>query len=92
VGWNTGRDATARSTAGGLPGQAGADAQLVPRIAAPVIDGVLGEDEWHGALVLSLDHQTEPGDNVPPSEPTEVRFGYDADTCTSSSRVTTPRG
>lgn len=52
----------------------------VPRILTPpVIDGVLGEDEWRQAVPLTLDYQTQPGDNVPPSEHTEVRLAHDRD-------------
>jgi hypothetical protein len=58
-------------------GDAGKAIETMPRIAAPVIDGVLGDAEWRGALVLSLDHQTEPGDNTAPSERTQVWLGYD---------------
>jgi hypothetical protein len=44
----------------------------------PTIDGRLDEDVWHKAAVLDDFYQTEPGDNVRPSHPTEVRIGYDA--------------
>ena len=46
--------------------------------AAPTIDGRLDEDGWHQAAELGDFYQTEPGDNVKPSHPTEVRIGYDA--------------
>lgn len=43
---------------------------------APTIDGAIGADEWKGATRLSLDHQTQPGDNTPPSQPTEALLAY----------------
>ena len=43
----------------------------------PVIDGRLDEPAWQAALVLSEFHQTSPGDNTPPSYPTDVRLAYD---------------
>lgn len=52
----------------------------VPRIQTPpVIDGVIGEGEWRQAAPLTLDYQTQPGDNVAPSERTEFRVGFDSD-------------
>ncbi|HEX8148750.1 MAG TPA: DUF5916 domain-containing protein [Pyrinomonadaceae bacterium] len=45
---------------------------------APVIDGRIDEGEWQEALVLKDFYQTQPGDNIPPSRPTEVLLGYDA--------------
>jgi hypothetical protein len=56
-----------------------AESVTIPRMAAPSIDGVLSENEWATAARLTLDHQTQPGDNVPPSERTEVRLGYDVE-------------
>ncbi|MFN2445582.1 MAG: carbohydrate binding family 9 domain-containing protein [Vicinamibacterales bacterium] len=51
---------------------------VVPRIQiAPVIDGILGDDEWRHAAPLTLAYQTQPGDNVPPTERTEIRLAYD---------------
>lgn len=45
--------------------------------APPVIDGVLGEAEWQCAQRLVLSYQVLPGDNVNPSERTEVFISYD---------------
>lgn len=42
----------------------------------PVIDGVIAADEWKDAARFTLDHQTQPGDNVAPSSPTEVLVAY----------------
>jgi hypothetical protein len=59
----------------------------IPRVTAPpVVDGMIGEDEWAGAAVITLDHQTEPGDNTSPSVETEVRFGYDGPRADASIR------
>ncbi len=43
----------------------------------PVIDGKLDEDVWQKAAVLKDFYQIQPGDNVPPSKPTEVLIGFD---------------
>src|SRR5688572_3540086 len=43
----------------------------------PVIDGKLDEEVWQKAVVLKDFYQIQPGDNVPPSKPTEVLLGYD---------------
>src|SRR5262249_50529713 len=52
---------------------------VLPRFAsAPVIDGKLDDEIWKSAAVLKDFYQTQPGDNIPPSEPTEVLIGYDA--------------
>ncbi len=44
----------------------------------PVIDGKLDDSVWQGAAVLKDFYQIDPGDNLPPSKPTEVLLGYDA--------------
>lgn len=44
---------------------------------APLIDGKLDEEVWSRAVVLKDFYQIQPGDNVPPSKPTEVLLGYD---------------
>jgi hypothetical protein len=46
----------------------------------PVIDGRLDDDAWKQAAVLKDFYQTQPGDNIPPSQATEVLIGYDAKT------------
>ncbi|HEU4872344.1 MAG TPA: carbohydrate binding family 9 domain-containing protein [Pyrinomonadaceae bacterium] len=43
----------------------------------PVIDGKLDEEVWQKAVVLKDFYQIQPGDNTPPSKPTEVLLGYD---------------
>ena len=47
---------------------------------APVIDGKLDDAVWQNAAVLKDFYQIDPGDNTPPSKPTEVLLGYDAKT------------
>lgn len=38
----------------------------IPRItSAPDIDGVIGNDEWNNAARITLDIETNPGDNIP---------------------------
>ncbi len=44
----------------------------------PVIDGKLDEEVWQKAVVLKDFYQIQPGDNTPPSKPTEVLIGFDA--------------
>src|SRR5436309_8896550 len=45
---------------------------------APVIDGKLDDEIWKQAVVLKDFYQVQPGDNIAPSEPTEVMLGYDS--------------
>ena len=45
---------------------------------SPTIDGKLDEAVWQKAAVLTNFLQTQPGDNIPATYPTEVRLGYDA--------------
>jgi len=42
-----------------------------------VIDGKLDDEIWKKAAVLKDFYQTQPGDNIAPSKPTEVLIGYD---------------
>jgi hypothetical protein len=44
---------------------------------APTIDGKLDEEIWKKAVVLKDFYQIQPGDNIPPSRPTEVLLGFD---------------
>jgi hypothetical protein len=51
----------------------------IPRFeTAPVINGNLDEEQWKSAATLRDFYQTQPGDNIAPSKPTEVYIGYDA--------------
>ncbi len=50
---------------------------VVPKAAEPpVVDCRLGEAEWAGAAVLDGFRQTHPGDNVEPTQATELRLAY----------------
>jgi hypothetical protein len=44
---------------------------------APVIDGRLDDDVWSGAARITRFVQVQPGDNLEPSQATEVLIGYD---------------
>jgi len=51
----------------------------VPRFeTAPAIDGKLDDEVWKTAAVFKDFYQTQPGDNIAPSKPTEVLIGYDS--------------
>src|SRR5678816_4456663 len=43
----------------------------------PTIDGKLDDEVWQKAAVLKDFYQIQPGDNTPPSKPTEVLIGFD---------------
>src|SRR4026208_300734 len=52
---------------------------ILPRFdKPPVIDGKLDEEVWQKAAVLKDFYQIQPGDNMPPSRPTEVLLGFDS--------------
>ncbi|HYJ90798.1 MAG TPA: carbohydrate binding family 9 domain-containing protein [Pyrinomonadaceae bacterium] len=55
-----------------------APVRIVPFEKPPVIDGKLDDEVWKTAPVFGDFLQTQPGDNVPPSDLTEVMIGYDA--------------
>lgn len=42
-----------------------------------VIDGRLNDESWRQAAIIKDFYQIQPGDNSPPSKPTEVFLGYD---------------
>src|ERR1043165_7363701 len=68
------------ATAGKLPAlpPEKANPVTVPRFdTPPVIDGKLDEEVWQKAAVLKDFYQIQPGDNTPPSKPTEVLIGFD---------------
>src|SRR5262245_40906276 len=46
----------------------------------PVIDGKLDDESWKTAAVFKDFYQTNPGDNIAPSKPTDAMIGYDAHT------------
>src|SRR6266550_5595777 len=43
----------------------------------PVIDGKLDDEIWKHAIVLKDFYQVQPGDNIAPSQRTEVMLGFD---------------
>ena len=51
----------------------------VPQIEkAPVIDGLLDDQAWKSAIALKDFYQIQPGDNIAPSEQTQVFLAYDS--------------
>ncbi|MCA1619180.1 MAG: carbohydrate binding family 9 domain-containing protein [Acidobacteria bacterium] len=53
----------------------------IPRFdTAPVIDGKMDEAVWKTGAVFKDFYQFHPGDNIAPSQPTEVYIGFDAKT------------
>jgi Carbohydrate family 9 binding domain-like/Domain of unknown function (DUF5916) len=51
----------------------------IPRFETPpVIDGQINDAVWQNAAVFGDFLQTNPGDNVAPTNPTEVLMGYDS--------------
>jgi hypothetical protein len=49
----------------------------VPRVSAPVlVDGILDESVWQDALVIPLDYEVRPGENIPPPVRTDVLLAY----------------
>jgi len=51
----------------------------IPRLETPpIIDGQLNDAVWQTAAVFGDFLQTQPGDNVKPTHPTEFMMGYDA--------------
>jgi hypothetical protein len=51
----------------------------IPRVErAPLIDGKMDDDIWRQAVVLKDFYQTSPGDNIAPSQATEVYMAYDS--------------
>jgi hypothetical protein len=52
---------------------------IVPRFDhPPIIDGKLDDEVWNKAVLLRDFYQFQPGDNIAPTQATEVRIGYDA--------------
>jgi len=74
-----------RLTADGRPVYA------VPRIYTEVrIDGVLDEEVWENALVIELNYEVRPGENVPAPVRTEVLLAYDEKTLYAAFRAYDP--
>lgn len=52
---------------------------VIPRFdKPPTVDGKLDEEVWKQAVVLRDFYQTNPGDNIAPSKPSEAYLGYDS--------------
>lgn len=58
---------------------------------APSIDGQLNDPIWSQAAVFHDFLQTQPGDNITPSSPTEVMMGYDSKNLYIAFRIIEPR-
>jgi Domain of unknown function (DUF5916)/Carbohydrate family 9 binding domain-like len=50
---------------------------VVKFTAPPIVDGKLDDEVWKSAQVLKDFYQTNPGNNIAASKPTEVMLGYD---------------
>jgi hypothetical protein len=61
-----------------LPPEKSAPVRLPRFEAPPVIDGKLDDAAWKQAAVFKDFYQIQPGDNIAPSQKTEVLMGYDA--------------
>ncbi|HLL77456.1 MAG TPA: DUF5916 domain-containing protein [Pyrinomonadaceae bacterium] len=68
----------AKAGAVALPAEKAAPVRIPKFDKAPVIDGKLDDEIWKSAAVLKDFYQTNPGDNIAPTAPTEVFIGYDA--------------
>jgi hypothetical protein len=67
-------------------------AARIPRFEKPpVIDGQLDDEAWRHAAVFGDFVEIQPGDNLPPSNKTEVAMGYDAKNFYFAFRITEPR-
>jgi hypothetical protein len=55
-----------------------ADPYIVPKASSTIkVDGLLDEQAWKDALVLELNYEVRPGENVPPPVRTEVLLTYE---------------
>jgi hypothetical protein len=61
-----------------LPPEKAAPVKMPRFSTAPVIDGKLDDEIWKEAAVLKDFYQVQPGDNIAPSQPTEVFLGFDS--------------
>ncbi len=67
------------------------DPYVVPRTDTSVrVDGVLDDEAWENALVLELNYEVQPGENVPPPVRTEVLLTYDEDNLYAAFRAYDP--
>ncbi|MCA1593914.1 MAG: hypothetical protein LC754_14940 [Acidobacteria bacterium] len=74
----TEKPAGAKGATAALPPEKATPARITRFEKPPVIDGKLDDDAWKSATVFKDFLQIEPGDNIAPSQPTEVLLGYDA--------------
>jgi hypothetical protein len=64
---------------------------LVPKTASGItVDAVLDEAAWQEALLIELNYEVRPGENVPPPVSTEVLLTYDADNLYAAFRCHDP--
>lgn len=81
---SSGSSGTAKTTTSGgkpavvLPPEKAQPVRMPKFEKPPVIDGKLDDEIWKSAVVLKDFYQTQPGDNIAPTKPTEVLLGYDA--------------
>jgi hypothetical protein len=61
-----------------LPPEKAQPVRIVRFEKPPAIDGKLDDEVWKTAAVFKDFYQFRPGDNIAPSQPTEVLMGYDA--------------
>ena len=75
-----GKDALSRKTTQpiALPAEKLAPLRIPRFDRPPVIDGKLDDEVWQQAAELKSFYQISPGDNIAPSQKTEVLLGYDS--------------
>lgn len=67
------------------------DPYVVPRCDTEItIDAVLDEPAWNDALVLALNYEVQPGENIPPPVETEVLLTYDRENLYAAFRCYDP--
>ena len=67
------------------------DPFLVPRATSGItINAVLDEEAWQGALIIELNYEVRPGENVPPPVRTEVLLTHDEDNLYAAFRCYDP--
>lgn len=62
----------------GSEASAKASPKIITKVSSKVkIDGILNEKVWQEALMMELNYEVEPGENIKPSVKTEVLLAYD---------------
>lgn len=69
--------ANVRSGAVSLPPEKREPMRIPKAVSSPVIDGRVDDEMWKQAAVFKDFYQTYPGNNTPPSKPTEFYMMYD---------------